>query len=105
MAKFYGVIGYAVSEQTAPGVHKVKIVERAYYGDVIKNNRRLQSSEYVNDDVNVSNQISVVADPYAVQNFHAIRYVEFMGVKWKVTTVDVQYPRLLLTLGGLYTNG
>lgn len=105
MAKFYGAVGYATSEKTSPGVYKTVITERDYFGDVIKNNRRLQSSEYVNDDITVSNQISIVADPYAIQNFHAIRYVEFMGAKWKVTTVDEQYPRLLLTLGGLYTNG
>jgi hypothetical protein len=105
MAKFYGAIGYATTEKTSPGVHKVVITERYYFGDVVKNNRRLQSSEYVNDDVTVSNLISIVADPYAIQNFHAIRYAEFMGAKWKVTTVEEQFPRLLLTLGGLYTNG
>lgn len=102
MAKYYGVIGYAETVETSPGVWKEMIVERSYYGDVVKNNRSLQNSEHLNDDINVSNQISIVADPYAIANFHAIRYAEFMGTKWKVPSVDVQTPRLLLSLGGLY---
>lgn len=31
-----------------------------------------------------------------------MRYAEFGGVKWKVTDVKVQYPRLILTFGGIY---
>lgn len=102
MAKYYGAIGYAETVETSPGVWEERITERSYYGDVIKNNRNLQNSEYLNDNINVSNQISIVADPYAIANFHAIRYAEFMGTKWKVPSVDVQTPRLLLSLGGLY---
>ena len=102
MAKYYGLIGYAETVETAPGVWKEQITERVYYGDVIRNSRRLQSTEHLNDDVNISNQISIVADPYAINNFHSMRYAEFMGAKWKVSDIEVQYPRLLLTLGGLY---
>ena len=102
MAKYYGAIGYAEPFETSPGVWDERIVERSYYGDIIRNTRNLQNSEHLNDNVNVSNQISIVADPYAIANFHAIRYAEFMGAKWKVPTVDVQTPRLLLSLGGLY---
>ena len=102
MAKFYGVIGYATTVMTEPGIYEETIVERPYYGDLIKNTRRLQSAGKVNDDINVSNQVSIVADPYANENFHAMRYVEFMGTKWKITDVDVQYPRLVLTVGGVY---
>lgn len=102
MAKFYGPIGFAVQAESSPGVWTEDITERKYFGDVIRNTRRLQSDSQVNDNITVSNEISIVADPYANQNFHAIRYVEFMGTKWKVSTVDVQYPRLILTLGGVY---
>lgn len=102
MAKYYGLIGYAETVETAPGVWKEQITERVYYGDVIRNSRRLQSTEHLNDDVNISNQISIVADPYAINNFHSMRYAEFMGAKWKVSDIEVQYPRLLLTLGGVY---
>lgn len=102
MPKFCGVIGFAVSEDKSPGVWVNRIIERTYYGDLIRNTRRLQTADKVNDDVTISNEISIVSDPYASENFHAMRYAEFMGTKWKITNVDVQYPRLILTLGGIY---
>ena len=102
MAKFYGVIGYVVTTETSPGVWTEEEVTRNYYGDVIRNNRRLQSTDKINDNINISNEISIVADPFANENFHAMRYAEFMGTKWKIEMVEVQYPRLLLKLGGVY---
>lgn len=100
--KYYGQIGYAETVELSPGVWGEQITERTYYGDVTRNNRRLQDSGQVNDNVTVSNEISVIADPYACHNFHAIRYLTFMVSKWKVSNVDVQYPRLILSIGGLY---
>lgn len=102
MAKWYGSIGYAETAETEPGLWEEQITERQYYGDLIRNIRKLQTSGGVNDDINVANEISIVADPYANQNFHAMRYVDFMGAKWKITSVEVQYPRLILTIGGVY---
>ena len=102
MAKFYGVIGYAVTKETAPGVWTEEIAEQSYYGDLTRNMRRLQDSGDLNDDINVANEISIVADPYANANFHSMRYVAIMGAKWKISKVEVQYPRLVLTLGGVY---
>ena len=105
MAKWYGVIGYAETVETEPGIWTEEITERPYFGDSIRNTRLLQNSGGINDNINIANQISIVADPYANQNFHAMRYVGFMGNIWKVTNVEVQYPRLILTIGGLYNNG
>lgn len=102
MAKFYGPIGYAETVETVPGVWEDKIIERYYHGDVTRNTRRLQSSDKVNDDINISNEISIVADPFAAGNFHNMRYIGFMGAKWKISNVEVQYPRLILSIGGLY---
>ena len=102
MSKFYGAIGFAEQVETKPGVWKPQITPRDYFGDLIRNTKRIQGSDKVNDDISISNQISIIADPYANQNFHAIKYAEFMGAKWKVTDVEVQFPRLLLTLGGVY---
>lgn len=102
MAKFYGIIGYAEQVETAPGVWKDQITERNYFGDLIRNTRRLQSADQLNDDINIANEISIVADPYAYDHFHAMRYVEFAGAKWKITSVEVQYPRLLLSVGGVW---
>lgn len=103
MAKFFGTIGFNEGTvETTPGVWEQQIVERQYYGDLIRNNRRLQPSNGLNDNINISNEISIVADPYANANFHSMQYVEFMGTKWKIANVDVQFPRLILTLGGVW---
>ena len=102
MAKFYGTIGFAMTEETSPGVWKETITERNYYGDLIRNTRRLQTTDQINDNINIANEISIVADPYANENFHMMRYAEFQGAKWKITNVQVQYPRLILTVGGVY---
>lgn len=102
MAKFFGKIGYAETVETTPGVWVPQITEREYYGDVTRDLRRLDSAQQVNDNINISNTISIVADPFAYENFHSMLYVEYMGAKWKVSTVEVRYPRLQLTVGGLY---
>lgn len=102
MAKFYGLVGYADTVETAPGVCEEQIIEYPYYGDLTRNTRQLQSGETLNDDVNIANEISIVADPFARKNFHKMRYVTFMGSKWKISKVEVGYPRLILTIGGLY---
>ena len=102
MGKFYGSIGYAETVETSPGVWVEQITERKYYGDVNRDSRRLQSANQLNDNINVSSEISIVADPYAYNHFHSIRYAEFMGAKWKISTVEPKPPRLILTLGGLY---
>ena len=102
MAKFYGVIGFAETVETEPGIWEEKIVERSYSGDLIRNIRKLQSSTSVNDNITISNEISIVADPYAEQNMYAMRYVTFKGNKWKIESVDVNYPRLTLSIGGVY---
>ena len=104
MGKWFGRIGYAEQLETTPGVWEEKTSERQYYGDVVRNVRKLEPSGEVNDNINVSMEISIVADPYAIQNFHTMRYIEFMGSLWKIYNVEVNYPRLILTIGGLYTN-
>lgn len=104
MAKWFGKIGYAETKETKPGVWSNTIIEREYSGDVIRNTRLLQSTNTVNPNISVANQISILSDPYAYQNFHLMRYVEFMGTKWTVTNVEDQYPRLLLTMGGVYND-
>ena len=100
--KFYGPVGYGESVETAPGVLVTKIVEYLYYGDVIRNSRKLENRDKVNDDISVGNSISIVADAYANEHFFAIRYVKWAGVLWKVDNVDVESPRLILRLGGVY---
>jgi hypothetical protein len=100
--KFYGEIGYGTSVETSPGVWSDVITERAYRGDVLRNTRKSQEGQSVNNDLTVNNSISIVADAYASENFFAIRYIRWAGTLWIVSDVEVQRPRLLLRLGGIY---
>jgi len=104
MTKFYGVIGYGETIENPPGsgIWVDKITEFSYYGDVIRNVRRLDKGEGLNDDISVQNSISVVADEYAVKHFFAIRYIRWEGVLWTVPSVEVRAPRLILSLGSVY---
>lgn len=102
MAKFYGMIGFAYQQEIRPGVWKDEITERGYPGELLRFTRNSQSGANVNDDISLSNQISIIADAYANENLFAIRYVKFMGAPWKVASVEVQYPRLILTVGGVW---
>lgn len=103
MSKFRGYVGFAETVEKTPGIHVEQITRRKYSGDIRRNNRRLESSGNINDNINVSNEISIVGDSYAFDHFYAIRYVEFGGAKWKVSTIDATTrPRLVMTLGGLY---
>jgi hypothetical protein len=103
MAKFYGKVGYGENVETEPGVWKDVITEVTYMGDVIRNSRQMYDGSKVNDDLTVNNSISIVADAYANEHFFAIRYVGWAGSLWDVTDVEVQAPRLILRLGGVYS--
>jgi len=102
MAKFSGRVGYGETVETAPGVWVDEIVEHSYFGDVVRNARNLREGENLNPDLSVQNSISIVADAYANDHFFAIRYVEWAGALWTVSSIEVQSPRLLLRLGEVY---
>lgn len=104
MAKWYGKVGYVNLEETDPGVWEQKITEKSYSGELIQNpsSRWTPSQDSVNDNWTINNRISILADPFAYHNFHTIKYVEFMDAKWTVSNIEVQYPRLILTMGGVY---
>ena len=101
MSKYFGKIGYGVTEETRPGVYEPQIVEKEYYGDIVRNIRRLDNGGKVVDDPNINMTLSIVADPFAYQNFNQLKYAEYMGAKWKATSVEPQF-RLNITLGGVY---
>lgn len=103
MARFFGPVGFTSGPvEGPPGVFKQPIVERSYYGDVVTNIGRNQETQQVTDDVLAAPSISIVGDPYASENYLAIRYVGYMGTLWKVMSVDAQSPRMILRLGGVY---
>lgn len=103
MAKYHGLVGYALAtKDDGYGVYDPMIVERPYYGDLIRNVKKEQPSDGVNNNITIQNDISIVADTYAYQNFHQIRYVTFMGARWEVSSIEVARPRLILSVGGVY---
>lgn len=102
MTRFAGEIGYIETVQTAPGVWEEVVKKVNYKGDVIRNSRQLEKNETLNDNVTVNNSFSIVADAYAFQNFFNMRYLRWLGTNWKITSVEVQRPRLILTIGGVY---
>lgn len=99
--RYYGKIGYFDTVETKPGLFEQELIFRTYKGDVLRNTKRNQLNS-VNDDITISNSISIVADPYARDHFFQIKCVEWQGALWEVTSVDVQFPRLVLELGGVY---
>jgi hypothetical protein len=102
MAKFYGKVGFGEQTQSSPGVWDDVITERNYFGDILRAARQSRQGDGLNPDQTVGNQISIVADDYALSHIFAIRYVEWAGKLWTVDNTDVQRPRLLFTLGGVY---
>jgi hypothetical protein len=102
MARFYGRVGYGSSEESAPGVWTDTIVERSYFGDVVRNTRHSSEGENLNSEITVRNSVSIVADDYATSHIQAIKYVEYSGTLWTVSDVEVQRPRLILRLGEVY---
>lgn len=103
MPKFCGKIGLFMQEETAPGVWDDRIIEKKCYGETVRDNRRFQNHSQQNDDITTSNSFSIVADREAYTYFHSIKYIEYMGVKWKVEAVDGSNPpRLTLDVGGVY---
>ena len=102
MGKWFGKIGYAETVETEPGIWEEQITEHSYYGDILSSRWMRQSSDKVNRDINLSNQISIVADPFAIQNCSSMIYVEYAGTKWAISDIEIEQPRLIMTMGGVY---
>lgn len=102
MSKFYGPIGYITQKEVSPGIWDDVVVERTYVGDILQNIRRWEVSESKNDNLTISNRISVIADPFAYENFSTMRYIYWLGTRWKITSIEIERPRLILTLGEVY---
>ena len=100
--KYYGKIGFIVTEETSPGVWNDVTIERNYYGEMNKVSRRWEKGIDLNDDITISNELTIVTDPYILENLTYIRYVSYMGIKWKISNITVEHPRLTLSLGGIY---
>lgn len=106
MAKFSGMIGFGIDTEydpeNHPGVWKPILIERKYKGDLMRVSKQNRTGNNLNDSIVFQNEISIVADPFAFENYSNIRYVEYMHAKWKVSNVRVEYPRLILGMGEIY---
>lgn len=103
MDKWFGKVGYSETVETAPGVWTPQVTVHEYYGDVKRNTTSWAgNSDSTNDNLTVNRQVSIVADPFAIENFYSMKWIEYLGARWKITSVEPQFPRLLLTLGGVY---
>lgn len=102
MAKFHGMIGYMQVLETSPGVYQDQILERDYKGDILRNSQSSESGEGLNDNININNRFSIIADAFAYSNIANIRYIKWNDTKWKVKSIDIQRPRLILNVGGVY---
>lgn len=102
MSKWAGFVGYDVPSEEAPDAYFPQITEHPYVGDVLSLSARFSDAREVNNTITLSKKVSIIGDPFAFDNFMHIRYVTYLGQKWKVTNVDVQYPRLELTIGEVY---
>ena len=100
--KWYGKIGYALTEDGKDGVWTPVMTWKQYYGDVQRYTRRVEGAQNVNDDLNISNTISILADPYAFENIGYMKCIEWMGTLWEISSIDISYPRMILSIGGVY---
>lgn len=103
MAKYYGKIGFAKLVEKEGSITEEQIVEKTYYGDVIRHGMSYNpSGEKLLDDIRLTDEISIVADHFAMENSYLMRYVTYLGAKWKIASFSVAYPRIIITFGGVY---
>ena len=105
MARYYGNIGFATPVETSPGIWEDSIEERPYKGDVLQSGRRWDNSENINDNFTITNRFSIISDVFLYSHIPALRYLEYMGTKFKITSVSIARPRVDITVGGVYVAG
>ena len=105
--KFAGKIGFVktVQDPNDDSVWITETTEKTVYGDILRDTRINEKSSYVNDNFTITNQFSIVATGYCYHNLQYIKYVEYLGVKWRVTSVEALHrPRLVLSVNGVYND-
>ncbi len=102
MAKFCGKVGFETMVEGEGGVFRADPIEKIYRGDILNMLPKYESSDKLHDDLTLSNEISILADSFAYENFQYMRYVILLGVKWEITSAKIERPRILLRIGGVY---
>lgn len=104
MAKYYGYIGFATQVESEPGIWTDAIERRPYKGDVVRSGRRYESSDNINDNFTINNSFSIISDAFLYSHIPAMRYIEYLGAKFKITSVDIERPRVTISVGGVYVS-
>lgn len=102
MARFTGLVGYVTQEQSVPGVWSPVENSKMMKGDIIRQSSSSQNGDKVNSDITLSHRVSLLGDAYAFGNYYTIKWVQLDGRKWQVSSVELQRPRIIVTLGGLW---
>lgn len=105
MARYYGLIGFATQQETRPGVWEDVITELPYYGDILRNTRRWDPTTSVNSNFALTNTFSIIADAYLYSHIPDMRYLEYMGTNFAITSVEIERPRVILSVGSVYVAG
>lgn len=100
--KYSGKVGYAVQTETAPGVWTKEIKEVHMYGDTLSYGAQPVSSDKVNQDVALSNEISLMGNPIIFENLSTLEYLILSGIKWEITSINLDPPRIKVALGGVW---
>lgn len=105
MAKYYGHIGFATQVESEPGIWTDVIERRPYKGDILRSGRRYETSENINDNFTITNSFSIISDAFLYSHIPAMRYIEYLGTKFKITSVEIERPRVTISVGGVYVSG
>lgn len=102
MAKFAGLVTYVTQVESRPGIWTDESISRLMRGDMLRKGSVGQNDDKVNSDISLNHRVSLVGDEYALNNYYDIKHIQLNGREWEVTSVEVQHPRLILTIGGLW---
>lgn len=102
MSKYVGMIGFGMNRETEPGVWEDEVIERKYRGDILKNNQHFAVGGTTSGELRISNHFSILCDSFAFDHVSDIRYLEWRGNRWMVDSIEIEYPRLIMTIGGIY---
>ncbi len=102
MAKYAGLVCYVTQEEKVPGVWTPLENPVLMKGDIIRQSSNYQDNGKINSDISLNHRVSLVGDAYAFDNYYNIKWIMLDGRKWEVTSVEIQRPRIIVSIGGLW---
>lgn len=102
MAKYAGLVGYVSLVESPPGVWNQVSNPKRMRGDIIRQSSSNQNGDKVNSDITLNHRVSLIGDAYSLGNYSDIKWIEIDGKKWEVNSIEIQRPRIIVTLGGVW---